>query len=543
MQPIFFHLIKKIIASVLSVSILFLGISCSYYKATTLNGNLENGQITHLNDKFYRYEDSYFIVHFGNESWQMNDIIINGSEGYMTAKLSEVHPTIEEYYQLIENKSYKRYYSRDCEYIRQIHLYITEYSMEGDEIKFTENSLEQVEVLDPSFGLTTLSYVAVGGGTLFIAFLIFLYIVCNCPHVYTYDGETYQFNYTLFTGAVSQKLERSDYQVMPDLYPEVSDYQLLIKNDEDERQFTDQLQLRVAHHARDIQVFPDQYGELHAISSPLSPSVATSACSKSELEKLKLRDDLPFKFDRVTDKLSHLDLTFPGGGDKAALIVRVKNSLWGGLVYHEFQGLFGHRYQSWVENNQDKSADELLDWQKKQGILMKVEVKRDQKWEVIEYISLVGEAGYNSLAVSLEGLEIGKETQIRLSSGFKFWEIDYAALAYSEESIVDLQELSPVLAFDQDGSDQSLTLARDDGVYMEHLKKGDSALIRFEGLKNIPGMARTIILKSDGYYKTNKNVSGKTKYLQLVKLRKGGEFSVFSKELYDELSSSTIRLN
>jgi hypothetical protein len=377
---------------------------------------------------------------------------------------------------------------------------------------------------------TTLLVVAAAG--------TFLVIACNCPHVYVNNGTDYELNTTLFTGAVATQLERHDYKILPDYQKDSEVYEIKIANEDNEDQYTNLLELITVNHNENESVLSDKNGNIVTVRNLVEPIEALDNSMHSIRDQVRAADTDAYRFDPDSiSGLSEVFFTFgkPASADNAKLVLRVKNSNWSGYVYDEFNSLFGKRYAEWVKSNENKSKEEREKWMTDQGINLLVDIKTDGGWKNVDRVELVGEVSYHSIVIPLEFKEDNSNLEIRVRSGFKFWELDYAGVDFSEDSPVEIQRLKPVLATGSDGEDFTDALSSDDSKYMDHLGKGTSTLVRFEPMTLQKGKSRTIIIHSKGYYLHKKTYEGKTHTKELEKFRNAGELSRFSKRLYDEL--------
>jgi hypothetical protein len=214
------------------------------------------------------------------------------------------------------------------------------------------------------------------------------------------------------------------------------------------------------------------------------------------------------------------------------LIIRAKNNSWGAYVYHKFAELFGEKYDNWVSNNSSKNKAQLDKSLNKTGILMDVEVYHNKRWKKIDQLQLVGEKGFNNVAVKVPEEFLNDETlQIRLKAGFRFWEVDQVVLAETDSQGLEVEEYSAVATNDAflNAGDQ---IATNDDSYFIH-QKGDAPLsLSFEGLKALP---RTLFLKSKGYYRNHKSFEGKPDYLTLLGINRKGGLSAFSRAQFQEM--------
>jgi hypothetical protein len=448
-------------------------------------------------------------------------------------------------YYKMATTSTKKYLRRgtgsvDYAAIKQIHFILKDDSVSfTNEIRFSVNEIDHVELSEGAGEVNLFIGLGIVVGVL-IAFTIFLAIACACPHVYVDDGSGLQLSNSLFTGAKAPQLERNDYKMLPDYHKGSAELSLNIVNEENENQYTNLVELWVVNHAKNLQVVPDKTGALHTIEKPISPTQALNNSATSILEEVLAADDFAYGFDAdsLVD-LSDVVLTFGNAENlaNAKLLVRVKNSKWSGYVYNEFNALFGKNHDKWVERNKDKPKEEREEWMRDQGIKLLVEMKTAEGWQFVDEVELVGEISFNSVVVPL-ALDASKSNvEIRLRSGYKFWDLDYAALDYSEDQKLDVQVLKPVSAVDQDGQDYLQALVENDDQYMATSGDKSSVQVTFNHLKTTPEFERTLILRGKGYYVSQEQYTGKTQRKELKKFKSPGELSRYSKSLYDEVAS------
>jgi hypothetical protein len=68
-----------------------------------------------------------------------------------------------------------------------------------------------------------------------------------------------------------------------------------------------------------------------------------------------------------------------------------------------------------------------------------------------------------------------------------------------------------------------------------------STKVTFASLKTNPGLKRTLILRSKGYYISKNEYTGKIYRKELKKFRKPGELSRYSQKLYLDMMSKTAK--
>ncbi|MBI3134053.1 MAG: hypothetical protein HYZ14_05190 [Bacteroidetes bacterium] len=527
-----FRVIKMLLPALFIMGIA----GCTYYRVS--NKRLENRSAAKI--IYNNQHTTYFVLHSGYDVWELKNVAI--AEDQVSGELADMDQKALNFYQKAHNNSGGRVTKNDRAYINQVHIYVDSIAERGTRVFVKEEDIKGIEVYDLNTGVLIFSVVGTAALIGVTAFGVLLAIACNCPHVYTYDGETYYFNNTLFTGAVALNLERDDYKLMPDYFPQSETYQFIVKNEEQEQQYTNLLELIVAEHDPRIQVYPDQRGKLYSVSQPLLATSVTDDSGNDLAYLTNYDDDRAYVFnDPAATDFAHAYATFrmPEQRSDARLVLRLKNTEWGGFVYHEFSSLFGRYHDNWVKNNRKKDREEIETSMKEMGIPLVISLKQGEEWVDLDVINLVGERAYTTLIVPVDEAYLGgNEIQIRVRSGFMFWKLDYLAMDFSPADNFTATNLFPSAASGNNDANYLTQLSADDDLYMEHLVTGDSAHIEFQGIKTATGKSRTIILHSKGYYLSTAEFEGKPNREELVKFKQEGELSRFSKQLYDEYFGS-----
>lgn len=531
-------ILTRVISTLLLISICTYTTGCVFYKARQKP----------VSDKpiadFNRYKpDAYtFLIHFGDETWQLSSVELNLDEDMVYGSVVSVNSNIHALYSNIDIGQTKVLRGK-VRYSRQVHFYINEYNdLQNGKISIQGSAIEKAVVYNVDGTITTLTNTGIVVFAYLIALVIYILIICNCPHVYAFDGEEYQLETSLFTGAVTKGLERHDYKILQDYLAD--QVQIKIVNEELELQHTDLLELLVVQHSPGTMVAPDANGYIYSIDNPIAASRILTADGKDYAFEVNEQDDLSFAFDvEGENDFSDLYLTFdsiPKEQEKGNLVLRLKNTTWGGLVYKQFISKFGSYYEKWSEKNQHKPGDKTMEWARSQGIPLAVEIKESGKWKNVGFIDLIGEINYTTIVLPVDFSADRNPVEFRLRSGFMFWELDYVALDLENKIVSDYETLKPAKAMGHDGTDFIESLSYTDGVYMDHLNPGNYTEVVYEPIASKPGLNRTLILHSKGYYQSNFNLTGSLQVGKLLKYRKQGEMSRQSKQLYDDYLKSVI---
>ncbi|NOQ72540.1 MAG: hypothetical protein GQ574_11090 [Crocinitomix sp.] len=527
--------VKRIFSIFCVVIFCNLTVGCNYYRVRY--GEVGEGATTKTIDR-NDYRNNYYVLHVGDAMWEIKNfdlanLVISGNLATFSGSQLKM-------YERMLDGAGKRVVKNETAYTYQIHVYADSFSKDGEAVKIKEVDVTRIDIFDINQGLRAASVIGTGllvgvGG---LGLLIIVACATACPHVYVYNGETYYFNNSLFTGAVAPQLERDDFKLMPDYFTGSDKYQFYVKNEKEEEQYTNFLELMVVEHEKGTEVYPDQQGNINMVKAPIMPTTLKDDGGKDLTELVGYHDGRAFVFNNASDQdFSHVYAGFdlPENKANAKLVMQVKNTEWSGYVYHEFTKLFGSYYDNWVAKNQrKKSREEMEADQKKHGLPLVISVKKGDEWVDIEAIDLVGSISYNGLAVELpQELLNGDQLEVRIRSGFMFWKLDYLALDFSANDGYELQKLKPSIANGNRDKDFIDELSFDDESYMDHPLFGDSTYVEYHGLNVNTEKQRTLILHSKGYYIPLAEYDTKMDRKELAKFKADGELSRFSQELFE----------
>ncbi|MBP6686277.1 MAG: hypothetical protein KA160_00360 [Lacibacter sp.] len=520
---------------------------CTYYKYTA-NLPVEKYGSTDAARWGSLDAENILVVHHKNEMKEIYDVAYDGNSKLLSGKLRPFDGKGLYYYNKVMKKGNSIAKSKvgnaDFPTTKQVHFFINEgVSADTGNIQFPLAGITRVDVSKHATALNILLPVGIGLTGAVVTGGIVLLIACNCPHVYVDNGTGLELTNSMYTGAKAPQLERFDYKQMPDYFTNSSDYTVSIVNELDEDQYTNMLELVVAVHPKNVEVFADKKGKLHTVQQPQLPIQAKDNGGIDILNELRLPDAKAYKFNADSNsKFSEAYLQFavpeqqPQSGK---LVLRMRNTPWSGYVYHEFSSLFGKNYARWMAQNKDKTKEEREQWMREQGILMQVEIKTEKGWQAAGEIDLVGETNFNSIVLPITIPAGSKKLDVRVKTGFMFWELDYAAIDFTTDVKIEMQVLKPQTAIGENGQDYVQALSFDDDVYMEHLGEKASTKIKFAALPVSKDLQRTIILRSKGYYTSKEEFTGKTYRKELKRFKEPGELSRFSRQLYEEVVKRT----
>jgi hypothetical protein len=122
--------------------------------------------------------------------------------------------------------------------------------------------------------------------------------------------------------------------------------------------------------------------------------------------------------------------------------------------------------------------------------------------------------------------------KIKIETGFMFWELDYAAMSFSENSDFEVNILKPSIAVGSGSIDWTNELSNADGQYMAQEQTGVVTEVTYKAPSVKDDKIQSIFLHSRGYYELVRDFTGLPELVELNKFKKNGYFSEFSRKQY-----------
>ncbi|MEY3367401.1 MAG: hypothetical protein RI973_556 [Bacteroidota bacterium] len=524
---------RPISAIFLSLLILFYTTGCSYFNVRTASTN-ELPKLAEIGKSY-----NYFILHTGENQNGLHDLRLE--EGFLKGNLVAEPDVPVHYY---KGRSYRYRPSEEKSILHEVHIYLKNAGMtyKPGEVEIPIEEIREIVVIDPDTGTTVVSYVFTTAGivvaTLLLLSVIILLAKGSCPYVYTFNGQTFVFEGETYSGAIFRGLERDDCVPLPHLKPDDGLYKVRIANELKERQFTNLANLTAVNHPAGTRVLPDASGAPRLITRPKLPLEATTEGGLSYASQMAAADHDVFMFNEDTDS-NRLYLTFdkPAEARRAKLVLNLKNTLWGDFVYGEFSKKFGATYMQWIDRQNQIPAEDLPHPNGRPDFKLVASLKTTDGWKEIAQLQPVGPMGSRNVVIPMDlPAEEADKLQIRLSSGFMFWEIDQAAMDFTEDDGLDLITLQPLRAFGSGTRDSKAALSHADDLYLEQLQTGEVTELHFQVPPPPSGMEQSFFLHTRGYYNHVRDYTGLPDLEALEPFKKPGYFSRFSRELYREMA-------
>lgn len=543
---------KKIFAIILLVACFNLFIGCHrYYMPVTLNSPTVEKKESNL--KNLSGENRYFILRKGVQSYTMSNLVLDDTNMTLTADISDVPPNHRLY---IKNKNGKHQYSkgrREEVVLKEVHLFTRDSVQVDTSKKYTLSlaDVEKIEVLEFDKRRTTSSYVlgtigiTLGVGLTFLAIAALTYTPpppvtipagSSCPYISAFDGNQFSLQGEIYSAAIYPSLQKEDFLPLQ-MQPLKGDWCIKISNELKEIQHTDFANLIIAEHAKDVRLLIDPQGNIRSVKKPQSPFTAILNNKKDVSKELMYEDykSCLFNDGNGTKNQEDLYLNFKNEGKHARgkLVLKARSSSWFLYVYDEFTKGFGNYYNKWMKKEQKRPVSELNKWTEEQHIPLVISVKTADGWKVINEIKTIGPLLNREVVIPLD-LPVSDQAEVRISSGYMFWELDYAGIDYSEDANFSVNEISSYEAINEKGINVLAEVKSADKKFLIQPNVGDSAILKYKIISAKPGMVQTFFLHTSGYYDHPRNPSGTPKVAFLKSFKNPGAMSAFSKQKFFE---------
>jgi hypothetical protein len=343
----------------------------------------------------------------------------------------------------------------------------------------------------------------------------------SCPFVYSFDGEKYVLDAEPYGAAASEGLKRTDWAEMTNLREVGGKYRVLLANEHNEKQYTDELKLVAVDHAPGVKIAPDLLGRVHTFNRPLAPVTAVDQNGR-DIRPFVGENDRVFWLSPLDDRSLDGDGDFrdelffefpkPAGAKKVKLLANAWTTQWGAFSSSKFLELFG---SSLPEQYADVDRHgptyyRLMSWMSSEELYaLKVWVETPGGWKVRGMIMEGAPVITKDKAYVLDVADIpGDVLRIKLRPPVNFWMVNSLAVDYGEDTPITLTELAAETAVDRAGRDVRRELASTDSFYLASPNRGEWTELVFTAPPLKAGLERTVLVKVSGYYKANIDATG-----------------------------------
>ena len=538
----------------LAIAIVVVACNGQYFKATKYySAQIEEALESIKAPAFY----NVFVTPKGQDIFQLKYFMYNREAKKVVGIYKEVDPQLAErnykYGPALNRYTRKKNGSIDGPgLVYEIRIQANEVIVDGGTVRKggrVEIPIENIYRLDVLKHKEAATFFAKTVGTIvsFGAFIGGLFATgiatLSCPFIYIQDGDVERFMGEFFSGAVTENMARHDFLPLPGFEPVDGVYELRIANEMEERQYTDLAVLEAVEHPAGMEVLMTPEGMPILFAAPQLPAEALTDQGTNCEAVMAARDGIAYDFtDECAEKenFSSLSLAFdkPAGVDQAHVILHVKNTMWSMMMYESFMSMFGSRYDDYVEHQRDRSAEQKTQWLKDQGQMLEVQLRRSGQWETVHWVNLPGPFSFRSEVVPLDVSNTDEgPVELRLVAGYHFWELDYAAIDYTEQPGMVKTPLTLLSAEDELGQDVASHLLEVDGDYLERLFIGADATLKFQALPAPEsGNVHSVFMHAYGYYEPIRAYAGIPNMTELKKFKEPGHFARFSKEQFNDIA-------
>jgi hypothetical protein len=393
--------------------------------------------------------------------------------------------------------------------------------------KFAVHDVQRVWVRRSSPGRTVALTVGILVGAFVGTVAIAVATKNSCPFIYAWDGHQYVFDAEPYGGAVSRGLERDDYAELTHLTADHGTYRLLLTNEVNETQYTNQIQLLAVDHAPGIVIKPDEFGHLYAFGSVTPLGSARDQAGRDLTPWLASTDQRVWEPAPVPNPdgsiRQDIRLTFPrpAGATQAYLITNAGTAMWGGMMIRDMLALRGDSLVAWYRAMDHDSAARaaIHAWNLRDELFaLKIQVEEPTGWEVRGVIPGGGPFLTADRVVALDVSHVlGDSLHLRIRPPSGFWALNSFAVAYSSIAGVTVDTLALASAVTESGRDVRAALTSADTQYYAMPTNNDRAYLTFAAPPQRPGTVRTVFVHARGYYSIHIDPKGPPDVATLIR--------------------------
>jgi hypothetical protein len=491
-------------------------------------------------------ENKYFILHAENKTLTMNKLKV--TKDNVEAELDTLYPEHAKYLHPNTEKP-NRVKANDKRFtLFEVHMYYTG-KIDSSTTQFSApvSSFDRIDIYEFDPKTTSFNHVmsvfGVIAGGLFIAGIIMLIIfaiTCNCPQVYVDNGNSYEFVSGVYSGSIYASMERTDYLLLAATQTG-HEFKLKIANVKNEKQYINRMQLMKVHHREGVKVLADRHGNIFTYLALQTPSKATTNNNTENVKIFSTIDKESYHFTNKANEngFSSVTMTFkkPVDAQKAKLVVHGGNSLWSGYIYHRFAEMFGNKYEAWRDQKDKADPKEMEQWQKDQALPLMVFVERNGEWEPADYFPHTGNTATRDMIMELDVSNIkGNEVKIKLETAFQFWDLDYAAMDFSENEKTSISFINASSALKTGGADERDMLKEKDNNYCQLQQEEELSIVFTPPGNN--NATDTYFLVSTGYYHNTQQYDGAPDLKTLNSFKSKRSFDAYSRQQFASIEES-----
>ena len=366
--------------------------------------------------------------------------------------------------------------------------------------------------------------ILLGLGVIAVSALIFLIVAIasfansdhhSCPYIYSYDGEKYTYDAEPLGGAVCSGLSRTDYSRLDYLAPSDGYFKMLIRNENEEVQYLDEMKIVTVKHDGNKQVSIGQDNEFYQYSKIYDPISVTDENNKDVtdyfIHKDKVKWQTVFPDDLSSSSLTkrqklHFKFKKPENAGNAMLFVNGGTAQWGSDMVKRFLQLRGRDIDKWYESiypgseNQKELYSLMLN---EELYYLKININSSGIYKHGATIKSGGPLIDEDVLINIPLTETsGDLIEFELNPPPGFWKFDRIGMVFDYEKIKssDIKTLSTEKAVDDKEQSIKEKLDAADKNYYNMEKVGSRCDLSFQVPAGYNSKEYALFYKTTGWY-------------------------------------------
>ena len=384
-----------------------------------------------------------------------------------------------------------------------------------------------------------LAAVGIVAGVFAVALAIIAATKESCPFIYSFDGREFVFDAEPYGGATCPGMQRTEWCALEHLHPVAGRYKIMVTNEVDETQCTDELKLIVVDHPRGTRVAADENGGIHTFAHVIPPGRAVDREGRLLTDRVAAADRVfwatpedaldPGQRADLKDELT-FEFAKPCDAQTVKLLFNGCNTLWASQMLKRFLELRGSEVGAYYRllNERGLFYQALMEWNRDAELyLLRLQVETSSGWQTKGTLVGGGPFVSESKAYVLDIRDVpGDMLRIRLTPPAGFWMINHVAVDFSPDAPVQVTELSAIRGDDSRGQDAPGLLNQTDGRYLRMPDTGDHAVLEFNTPPAKKGSERSVLVKASGYYDIHLHAQGEPQRALLSRIREEPGFAI-----------------
>ncbi len=515
----------------LVIAFLHLTTACSYYKVGEMTTTKK--EFGSKIDKFNK-TGHYAIIHSNGYSWHLKNLEVNLESSTIKGKVDSIN-TLHTYKKPRDIKGANKFKLKKQFPVEEMHFQLNSTIVPnyGTDMIIPFETIESIS-LNKRDGGTEAAYLFLGAiGVLVGLTLLVFALKSSCPFAYVWTEEGYVFMGELYPGMITENMQIDDYLPLGSYDLSTNQFVVKVTNELKEVQHTDALELIAITHPDEVEVLLDDQGNYYTLTNLIPPQQVIIDNIEEDMTAALYKDDIAYTFntqDEMVDSRRNITMEFnvPNDQNDGKLLLRAKNSLWLDYMFGQFNQKFGSLYKQFQSNQQQTSGEESRQWISDQDIPLSIYVETNTGWELIKSINTVGPLKYRDLVIPVERKYLANNTvNIKVETGFMFWEVDYIAIDFSPQLDLNISVLAPEIATDQNDLNVTKLLSETDKTYLIQPNIGDEVVVEFQSEILSQGH-QSLFLRNRGYYNYIRDYKGTPDIQSLKSFKEKNQFTLYS---------------